>query len=62
MFVTEKMRLQKLAWNSVWKMMKETENPLCFSTKITGRFSSKETLILFCLWIDAVEIMQKKKI
>lgn len=62
MFVTEKMRLQKLAWNSVWKMMKERENPLCVSTKITGSFSSKETLILFCLWIDAVEIMQKKKI
>jgi len=60
-FVTEKIRLQKLDWNSVWKMMKARENPLCLSTKITGNFSSKEILILFCLWIDDVDITQNKK-
>lgn len=51
-FVTEKTRLQKVVWNSAWKMMKERENPLYFSTKITGIFSSKEILILFCPWVE----------
>lgn len=60
-FVTEKMILQELAWNSVWKMMKERQNPLLFGTKITGTFSNKKILILFCLWVDDVEITQNKK-
>lgn len=61
-FVTDKTRLQKVVWNSVWKTMKERENPPYFSTEITGIFSSKEILILFCLWIeDDVEMTQTKK-
>lgn len=59
-FVTDKMRLQKVVWNSDWKIMKERENPPYFSTKITGIFSSKA--ILFCLWVeDDVEMTQTKK-
>lgn len=61
--VTEKMRLQKLAWNSVWKMMKERENSLCFSTKITGNFSRSVFYLVLSLdrwcWNNSKQTNQK---